>query len=90
MNLRSHKMISMALALTVLISASFVTYVSGALATNPRGVTTRFGRVDLIRTDARIRLAKQACRAYRPGLLQIVQRGARSVAPRSPAPDPRD
>ena len=30
-----HKMISMALALTVLISASFVTYVSGALATNP-------------------------------------------------------
>jgi quercetin dioxygenase-like cupin family protein len=58
MNLRTNKTISVALALAVLVSASFVTYVSGALATNPRGVTTvplgvaRFDDIDAAaRTD---------------------------------------
>jgi len=58
MNVRSHKLISLALALTALVSASYVTYVSGALATTPHGVTTlifgvaRFDRIDAAaRTD---------------------------------------
>jgi quercetin dioxygenase-like cupin family protein len=40
MNLRTHRTISIALALAALAVASFVTYVSGALATSPQGVTT--------------------------------------------------
>ena len=36
MNLRSHKQISVALALAASAGASFVTYVSGALATTRR------------------------------------------------------
>jgi hypothetical protein len=58
MYLRSHKMISVALALTALAGASFITYVSGALATAPQGVTTltlgvaRFNDIDAsARTD---------------------------------------
>ena len=58
MNLRSHKMISGALALAALAGASFVTYVSGALATSPQGVTTvplgvaQFDDIDAVtRTD---------------------------------------
>ena len=55
MHLRSHKRISVALAL---VGASLVTYVSGALATPPQGVTTltlgvaRFDDIDAAaRTD---------------------------------------
>jgi hypothetical protein len=58
MHLRSHKMISGALALATLAGASCVMYVSGALATDPRGVTTltlgvaRFDNIDAAaRTD---------------------------------------
>jgi quercetin dioxygenase-like cupin family protein len=58
MHLRSHKMISGALALAALVGASCVMYVSGALATDPRGVTTltlgvaRFDNIDAAaRTD---------------------------------------
>ena len=58
MHLRSHKMISGALALAALAGASCVMYVSGALATDPRGVTTlvlgvaRFDNIDAAaRTD---------------------------------------
>jgi quercetin dioxygenase-like cupin family protein len=58
MNLRSHRTISAALALAALAGASFVTYVSGALATSPKGVTTvplgvaRFDDIDAVtRTD---------------------------------------
>jgi quercetin dioxygenase-like cupin family protein len=58
MNLRSHKPISVALALAALAAASCVTYVSGARATDPRGVTTlalgdaRFDAIDAAaRTD---------------------------------------
>jgi quercetin dioxygenase-like cupin family protein len=58
MHLRSHKMISGALALTAVAGASGVMYVSGALATDPRGVTTltlgvaRFDNIDAAaRTD---------------------------------------
>ena len=58
MNLRTHKTISVALALAALASAGFVTYVSGALATSPQGVTTvllgtaRFDDIDAVtRTD---------------------------------------
>ena len=40
MYLRTHRTISVALALAALAGASFVTYVSGALATTPRGVQT--------------------------------------------------
>ena len=52
MYLRTHRTISVALALAALAGASFVTYVSGALATPPRGVTTltlgvaRFDNID--------------------------------------------
>ncbi len=52
MHLRSHRTISVALALAALAGAAFVTYVSGALATAPRGVTTlilgvaRFDNID--------------------------------------------
>ena len=58
MNLRTHRTISVALALAALAGASFVAYVSGALATDPRGVTTltlgvaRFDNIDAAaRTD---------------------------------------
>ena len=58
MNLRSHKMISVALALAALAGASFVTYATGARATTPRGVSTltfgvaRFDDIDAAaRTD---------------------------------------
>ena len=58
MNLRNHKMISVGLALAAFAGASCVTYVSGALATDPRGVTTvalgdaRFDAIDAAaRTD---------------------------------------
>jgi quercetin dioxygenase-like cupin family protein len=58
MNLRSHRTISVALAVAALAGASFVAYVSGALATAPRGVTTlilgvaRFDDIDAAaRTD---------------------------------------
>ena len=40
MNLRSHRTIRVALTLAALVGASFVTYASGALATDPQGVTT--------------------------------------------------
>jgi quercetin dioxygenase-like cupin family protein len=40
MNLRSHRTISVALALAALAGASSVAYVSGAQATDPQGVTT--------------------------------------------------
>ena len=58
MHLRSHKMISGALALAAFAGAACVIYVSGALATDPRGVTTltlgvaRFDSIDAAaRTD---------------------------------------
>jgi quercetin dioxygenase-like cupin family protein len=58
MNLRNHKPISVALALAALAGVSCVTYVSGARATDPRGVTTlalgdaRFDAIDAAaRTD---------------------------------------
>jgi quercetin dioxygenase-like cupin family protein len=58
MNPRSHKIISVTLSLTALAGASFITYVSGALATAPQGVTTltlgvaRFDDIDAAaRTD---------------------------------------
>jgi hypothetical protein len=41
-----------------------------------RLLRTTFGRVDLIRADARIRLAKHACRAFRRrGINQLRKRG---------------
>jgi quercetin dioxygenase-like cupin family protein len=40
MHLRSHKMISVALALAAVAGASFIAYVSSARATLPQGVTT--------------------------------------------------
>jgi quercetin dioxygenase-like cupin family protein len=52
MYLRTHRTISVALALAAIAGASFVAYVSGALATTPRGVTTlilgvaRFDSID--------------------------------------------
>ena len=52
MNLRTHRTISLALALAVLAGAACVTYVSRALATDPQGVTTvtlgiaRFNDID--------------------------------------------
>jgi quercetin dioxygenase-like cupin family protein len=58
MNLRTHRTISVTFALAAVAGACFVTYVSGALATNPRGVTTvalgvaRFDDIDAAtRTD---------------------------------------
>jgi quercetin dioxygenase-like cupin family protein len=58
MNVRSHRTISVALAVAALAGASFVAYVSGALATAPQGVTTltlgvaRFDDIDAAaRTD---------------------------------------
>jgi quercetin dioxygenase-like cupin family protein len=58
MNLRSHKSIGVAFALAALAGVFCVSYVSGALATNPRGVTTvalgdaRFDAIDAAtRTD---------------------------------------
>jgi quercetin dioxygenase-like cupin family protein len=58
MNLPRNRTISVALALTALAGASSVAYVSGALATDPRGVTTltfgvaRFNAIDAVtRTD---------------------------------------
>jgi quercetin dioxygenase-like cupin family protein len=52
MHLRTHRTISLALALAVLAGAACVTYVSRALATDPQGVTTvtlgiaRFNDID--------------------------------------------
>ena len=52
MHLRSHRITSVTLALGALPGAFLVAYVSGALATNPRGVTTvalgdaRFDNID--------------------------------------------
>jgi len=56
MTLRSHRTIRVALALAAVAGASFVAYVSGALATPPQGVTTlTFGvaRFDDINAAAR-------------------------------------
>jgi quercetin dioxygenase-like cupin family protein len=57
MNLRSHRTLRVTLTLAALASASFVVYVSGALATNPQGVTTLtlgVARFDDIDATARI------------------------------------
>jgi hypothetical protein len=58
MDIRTHRRISVALALAALAGASFITYVSGARATTPQGVATlilgvaRFDNIDAAaRTD---------------------------------------
>ena len=71
MNLRSHRTISVALAVAALAGASFVAYVSGALATAPQGVTTvtlgvaRFDDIDAAaRTDVNPGRARDIWKAH--------------------------
>jgi len=80
MYLRTHRAISVALALAVLAGASLVTYVSGALATLPQGVTTltlgvaRFDNIDAAaRTDVNPGRGRDIWKA------RIITRGATDV-----------
>jgi quercetin dioxygenase-like cupin family protein len=79
-NLRTHRTISVALALAALAGAASVTYVSGALATAPKGVTTltlgvaRFDSINAAaRTDVNPGRAREVWKA------RIKTRGATDV-----------
>jgi quercetin dioxygenase-like cupin family protein len=80
MNLRTHRTIGVALALSALPAVSFVTYVSGALATSPQGVATvtlgvaRFDNIDAAaRTDVNPGRAREIWKA------RITTKGATDV-----------
>jgi quercetin dioxygenase-like cupin family protein len=80
MHLRKHTTVGVALALAALAGASFVTYVSGALATTPQGVTSltlgvaRFGDIEAAtRTDVNAASGREFWKA------RITTKGATDV-----------